>query len=41
MKRPLVVEIRQIFDACVHFHLDRDLKSAKYLRDTIATAGAL
>ena len=41
MKRPLVVEIRQIFDACTVFHLERELKSAKYLRDTIATAGAL
>ena len=41
MKRPLVVEIRQIFDACTIFHLERELKSAKYLRDTIATAGAL
>ena len=38
MKRPLVVEIRQILDACVRFHLDRDLKSAKFLRETI-TAG--
>jgi DNA repair protein RecO (recombination protein O) len=41
MKRPLVVEIRQIFDACAVFHLERELKSAKYLRDTITTAGAL
>lgn len=41
MKRPLVVEIRQIFDACVRFHLERDLKSAKFLRDTIATPAAL
>jgi len=35
MKRPLVAEIRQIFDACARFHLERDLKSAKYLRETI------
>ena len=35
MKRPLIVEIRQIFDACVRFHLERDLKSVKFLRDTI------
>jgi DNA repair protein RecO (recombination protein O) len=35
MKRPLVAEIRQIFDACVRFHLERELKSAKYLRETI------
>jgi DNA repair protein RecO (recombination protein O) len=41
MKRPLVVEIRQIFDACVRYHLERDLKSVKFLRETIATAGAL
>lgn len=41
MKRPLVVEIRQIFDACVRFHLERDLKSVKFLRDTITTAAAL
>jgi DNA repair protein RecO (recombination protein O) len=38
MKRPLVVEIRQIFDACAVFHLERELKSAKYLRDTITVA---
>jgi DNA repair protein RecO (recombination protein O) len=38
MKRPLMVEIRQILDACVVFHLERELKSAKFLRDTI-TAG--
>jgi|SRR5579859_281465 len=41
MKRPLVAEIRQVFDACVRFHLDRDLKSSKYLRETITSAGAL
>jgi len=41
MKRPLVVEIRQILDACVRFHLERDLKSVKYLRETIASPGAL
>jgi DNA repair protein RecO (recombination protein O) len=41
MKRPLVSEIRQIFDACVRFQLDRDLKSAKFLRETITSAGAL
>ena len=35
MKRPLIAEIRQIFDACVRFHLERELKSAKYLRETI------
>ena len=35
MKRALVVEIRQILDACVRFHLERELKSARFLRDTI------
>ena len=37
MKRPLVVEIRQVFDACVRFHLERDLKSVKFLRNTITS----
>jgi len=42
MKRPLVVEIRQVFDACVRYHLERDLKSVKFLRDTItAPAGSV
>src|SRR5579862_7088875 len=41
MKRPLVVEIRQVLDACVRFHLERDLKSVKYLRETITASGAL
>ena len=36
MKRPLVAEIRQIFDACARFHLERELKSTKFLRETIA-----
>jgi DNA repair protein RecO (recombination protein O) len=36
MKRSLVVEIRQILDACVRFHLERELKSARFLRDTMA-----
>lgn len=36
MKRPLVAEIRQIFDACVRFHLERELKSVRFLRETIA-----
>ena len=36
MRRPLVVEIRQILDACVRFHLERELKSAKFLRDILA-----
>jgi DNA repair protein RecO (recombination protein O) len=41
MKRPLVVEIRQVLDACVRLHLERDLKSVKFLRESITTAGAL
>jgi DNA repair protein RecO (recombination protein O) len=36
MKRSLVVEIRQILDACVRFHLERELKSVRFLRDTLA-----
>jgi len=36
MKRPLLMEIRQILDACVRFHLERELKSMKFLRETIA-----
>ncbi len=35
MKRPLVIEIRQILDACVRFHLERELKSATYVRGTL------
>jgi DNA repair protein RecO (recombination protein O) len=40
MKRPLVEEIRQVFDACVVFHLEHDLKSARFLRDTIGPPSA-
>ena len=40
MKRPLVLEIRQVFDACVRFHLERDLKSVTFLRETITAAPA-
>jgi DNA repair protein RecO (recombination protein O) len=40
MKRPLVAEIRQILDACVRFHLERDLKSVKFLQDTISAGPA-
>jgi len=36
MKRPLVMEIRQVLDTCVRYHLERELKSAKFLRETIA-----
>ncbi|MBI3856578.1 MAG: DNA repair protein RecO [Planctomycetes bacterium] len=36
MKRPLIMEIRQILDTCVRFHLERELRSMKFLRDTIA-----
>jgi DNA repair protein RecO (recombination protein O) len=35
MERFLVVEIRQILDACARFHLERELRSAKYLRDVL------
>ena len=35
MKRGLVQEIRQIFDLCVRYHLERELKSARFLRDLI------
>lgn len=38
MKRPLVVELRQVFDACVRFHLERELKSVRFVRDAIAGA---
>lgn len=31
MKKDLVAELRQIFDACARFHLERDLKSARFL----------
>jgi hypothetical protein len=40
MKRPLIVEILQVFDACVRFHLERDLKSVKFLRGTITSSSA-
>jgi DNA repair protein RecO (recombination protein O) len=35
MKRPLVSEIRQIFDASVRYQLERDLQSVRFLRDAI------
>jgi DNA repair protein RecO len=35
MKRPLIVELRQIFDALVRYHLERDLPSARFLRETL------
>ena len=35
MRTPLVVEIRQILDSCVHAHLERELKGARFLRDTL------
>ena len=40
MKRPLVMEIRQVLDSCVRYHLERELKSAKFLRETIALPAA-
>lgn len=36
MKRPLVVELRQVLDACVRFHLEREPRSARFLRETVA-----
>lgn len=40
MERPLVVEIRQILDACARFHLERELRGAKYLREALLSASA-
>ena len=34
MKKPLIVEIRQILDSCVRTHLERELKGARFVRDT-------
>ena len=39
MKAPLVVEIRQILDSCVCAHLERELKGARFLRDTLPQGG--
>lgn len=41
MKRPLVEEIRQVLDACIVSHLERDLKSARFVRDTIGHPSAI
>ena len=38
MKRPLVEEIRQVFDACVRYHLERELKSARFVRRVLSEA---
>jgi hypothetical protein len=35
MDRPLVNEIRQVLDAMVLFHLERELRSARFMRETI------
>ena len=35
MERPLVMEIRQVLDTCARFHLERDLRGAKFLRDVL------
>jgi len=40
MERPLVVEIRQILDACSRFHLERELRGAKFLRDVLSARPA-
>jgi len=39
MRRALVVEIRRILDVCVRFHLDRELKSVRFVRDAVAAGG--
>ncbi len=38
IKKPLVEEIRQIFDACIRYHLDRELKSARFVREALVGA---
>lgn len=38
MERLLVVEIRQILDTCARFHLDHELRSARFVRETLASA---
>jgi len=38
LKRPLIEELRQVFDACVRFHLERELRSARFLRETLPAA---
>lgn len=35
MKKPLVDELRRIFDLCVGYHAGRELRSARFVRDTI------
>ena len=37
LKRPLVEEIRQVFDACVRYHLERELKSARFIRGVLSS----
>ncbi len=38
MKRSLVEEIRQVLDACVRYHLERELKSARFVREILVSA---
>lgn len=38
MKQALVQELRQIFDASVRYHLERELKSARFVRDAVAAS---
>lgn len=40
LERHLVMEIRRLLDACARFHLERELRSAKYLRDVLVSGGA-
>ncbi len=35
MGRALVAELRQVFDACVRFHLEREPASARFVRDSL------
>lgn len=37
MERTLIVEIRQILDACARYHLERELRSARFLRGALAS----
>jgi DNA repair protein RecO (recombination protein O) len=36
MKKGLILEIRQLLDACVRHHLEREPRSARFVRDTVA-----
>lgn len=36
VERPLVNEIRQVLDTCVAYHLERELRAARFLRGALA-----